>query len=65
MAITHDPIDRALPQVPGTNPRVAPNVSVVPPAPHNGGGIEIVGGVIKPVANANGPVESPRQPRDR
>jgi hypothetical protein len=68
MAISHDPIDRNLPQVPGTNPRVAENVSRVPPAPSNGGSVQIVGtGTDRAVVDVPGPFkfEVPRQPRDR
>jgi hypothetical protein len=67
MAITHDVVDRTLPKSIDMNPKIAPNVSVIPPAPSNGGSVSIVGtGVDRRVANERGPYqfEVPRQPRD-
>jgi hypothetical protein len=67
VTVQHDPIDRALPQTPGTSPKIAPNVSVVPPEPSNGGSVKISGtGTERAVVDVPGPFkfEVPRQRRD-
>jgi hypothetical protein len=66
--IEHDVADRTLPkEVNHVTPAISPNISVVPPAPSNGGSVQIVGmGTDRRMVDVAGPYkfEVERQPRD-